>query len=83
MLYEVITAPLFGVLAGLLVLFEGPAALPVRWNPATLALTHLLTLGVLAQVMCGALLQMLPVLAGAPVPAVGRVGCWAHALLIV
>lgn len=35
-----------------------------RWNPATLAVTHLLTLGVLASAMIGALLQILPVTSG-------------------
>lgn len=39
-----------------------------RWSPQVLALTHVLTLGFLAPVMLGALLQMLPVLVGAPVP---------------
>jgi hypothetical protein len=59
-----VTAPLFGVLAGLLLLWQGPEVLGSRWAPAALALTHLGVLGVLAMVMCGALLQMLPVLAG-------------------
>lgn len=40
------------------------------WSPVTLALTHLITLGYLATVMVGALLQMLPVVLGAPVPVV-------------
>lgn len=39
-----------------------------RWNPESVALTHLVTLGFLGQVMMGALLQMLPVLIGSPVP---------------
>lgn len=39
-----------------------------RWSPATLALTHLLTLGFLGAVMQGALLQMLPVVLGSPMP---------------
>jgi hypothetical protein len=52
-----------------------------RWTPAALALTHLLAIGFLGQVMCGALLQMLPVVAGAPIPWVGRVAPAIHLLL--
>lgn len=63
-------APLFGALAGLLVLVAGPEMLVNRWSPAVLAFTHLWTLGFIALVMCGALMQMLPVLAGAPLPGV-------------
>lgn len=59
-----LTAPLFGVLAGLLLLWDGPAGLASRWTSTSLAFTHLLTLGFLTSTMLGALLQMLPVLAG-------------------
>lgn len=59
-----LTAPWFLVLAALLILWQGPAVFASRWLPATLALTHLLTLGFMAQVMLGALLQMLPVVVG-------------------
>ena len=51
-----LTAPLFGVAAALLLVAAGPAALTSRWSGLTLALTHLLTLGVLAQVMVGVML---------------------------
>ncbi len=62
-----LTAPLFLVAAGL-----GAALLP-DWavspsNSATLALTHLVTLGFLGMAMLGAMSQMLPVVAGAPLP---------------
>jgi len=59
-----LTAPWFGVAAGLMLAWDGPAALVSRWTPATLALTHLLTAGFMLQAMCGALLQLIPVLAG-------------------
>ena len=59
-----LTAPWFLVVAALLILWQGPAIFASRWHPATLALTHLLTLGFMAQVMLGALLQMLPVVVG-------------------
>lgn len=63
-----IAAPLFVVLAGALLAWQGPVALLTRWSPAALALTHLVALGFLTQVMAGALFQMLPVLAGSRVP---------------
>jgi len=75
-------APLFGMVAGLLLLYWGEAALTSRWAPPTLALTHLLTLGLLGMVMCGAMLQMLPVIAGSPVPRVVLVGTLSHLLLV-
>ncbi|MDP2788040.1 MAG: hypothetical protein Q8O79_08205 [Pseudomonadota bacterium] len=62
-------APLFLLLAVGLALFF-PDWQADRWSPAALALTHLITLGYLATVMLGALLQILPVVLGAPVPAV-------------
>lgn len=60
-----ITAPLFGVLAGLLLIVEGPSLFSSRWMPGTLAVTHLLTVGFMLQVMLGALVQIFPVVAGA------------------
>jgi hypothetical protein len=63
-----LTAPWFLVLAAALLWWQGPEIFASRWLPATLALTHLLTLGFMAQVMLGALLQMLPVVVGVAVP---------------
>lgn len=78
-----LTAPFFGIAAALLVVWFGPEMFSSRWSAQTLALTHLLTLGFLALVMCGALLQMLPVLAGIPVPRVVLVGGLAHVLISI
>jgi hypothetical protein len=64
-------APLFLILAGVAGLALAPDWLSGRWSPASLALTHLVTLGYLGAVMQGALLQMLPVVLGAPVPRAG------------
>ena len=60
-----LTAPLFAVLAGLLVAIEGPDIFASRWTPGALAVTHLITIGFMLQVMLGALIQILPVVAGA------------------
>ena len=75
-----LTAPLFLLAAaGLLVL--APEALASRWTPQALALTHALTLGFLAMSMLGALMQMLPVVAGASLPAPRLVSWFSHVAL--
>lgn len=63
-----LTAPLFAILAGVLILSTGPDIFASRWTPAALALTHLLTAGFMLQVMLGAMQQLLPVAVGANFP---------------
>ena len=63
-----LVAPLFLLLAALALLAAGPAALESRWSQPLLGITHLITLGFMSMVMSGAMLQLLPVLAGAQVP---------------
>ncbi|HZX31210.1 MAG TPA: hypothetical protein VFF03_07655 [Rhodocyclaceae bacterium] len=83
-----LTAPLFGVLAGLLMVVAGPDIMASRWMPATLAATHLITVGFMLQIMVGALIQILPVVTGAnlahPLPVARGVhgGLSAGALLL-
>lgn len=60
-----LTAPVFGILAGVLLLWNGADVFASRWTPAALALTHLVTAGFMLQIMLGAMLQILPVVAGA------------------
>ena len=76
-----LSAPLFAVAAGVLLLLQGPDAFASRWTSATLAATHLLTLGFLAMTMIGALLQILPVLAGVQIPQPTLTARCVHALL--
>ena len=71
-----LTAPLFLLLAALALLAAGPAALESRWSQPLLGITHLFTLGFMSMVMTGAVLQLLPVLAGAQVPQ-PRLMAWA------
>ena len=78
-----LTAPLFGMAAGLLLLWQGPQAFVSRWTPVALALTHLLAVGFMLQAMCGALLQMLPVAAGANIWQPRRVTHLTHAGLTI
>ncbi len=74
-----LTAPLFGLLAGALVLWQGPELFASRWTPAALALTHLITVGFMLHIMLGALLQLLPVVAGAHLARPGAVATVVHA----
>jgi len=73
-----LSAPAFAALAGALLAWQGESVLLSRWSPQTLALTHLLVLGCVSMTMLGALLQMLPVVAGMAVPHVGQVGKLVH-----
>lgn len=75
-----LTAPLFLLAAAILIVWA-PEALASRWTPQALALTHALTLGFLAMVMLGALMQMLPVVAGSPLPTSRFVAGFSHVLL--
>jgi len=59
-----LTGPLFLGLAGLLLAWTGGEAFASRWLPETLALVHLFTIGFMLQIMMGALIQVLPVVAG-------------------
>ena len=70
----------FGILAGLLLAVSGDA-LASRWTPQMLALTHAFTAGFMLQVMCGALLQVLPVAIGGGVPRPILTGGLVHAAI--
>lgn len=75
------SVPAWGAFAGLMLVVMGPALLQSRWSPATVALAHVLTLGVLGNAMFGSLLQFLPAAAGVRVRG-GRHGpAVLHALL--
>jgi hypothetical protein len=78
-----LTMPIFGIFAGCFILYFGTDLLESRWSPSVLALTHLLTLGVLSMAMIGAMLQMLPILAVAPVKHTVIVSKNLHILLII
>jgi hypothetical protein len=69
------TAPVFGVLAAMMLAWGGANALSSPYAPATLAATHLLTLGFMGMVMLGAIMQIMPVVVGSPVPA-PRLTAW-------
>lgn len=60
-----LTAPLFGIVAGLILAWYGPAAFVSRWSSGALAMTHLIVVDFMLQAMCGSLLQFVAVVAGA------------------
>lgn len=68
-----LTAPLFAILAGILILFSDASTLSSRFSTDAIVITHAITIGFLSFVMFGALVQMLPVLAGVKVPKVAFV----------
>lgn len=76
-----LTAPLFGVIAGLLILFSDAQMLMSKYSLESIVITHAITIGFLGFVMLGALTQMLPVLAGVRVPKVGMLAKISHFLL--
>lgn len=78
-----LTAPWFGVVAGLLLAWQGGGMLLSRWTPGALAATHLLVVGFMLQAMCGALLQFVPVAAGGNIWRPRLVAGLVHPLLIV
>jgi len=76
-----LTAPWFAFAAGLLLAGHGDEIFASRWTPAAMAVTHLIAIGFLGQIMCGALMQMLPVIVGAPIPGVVLIGTLTHLAL--
>ncbi|WP_293136096.1 hypothetical protein [Moritella sp.] len=63
-----LAAPVFAFISALIIAFAGESLWLTRWHPATLALTHAMVLGIISMIMCGAILQLLPVLAGKSLP---------------
>ncbi|MGY3039454.1 hypothetical protein ACVWWQ_001041 [Rhodanobacter sp. TND4EL1] len=78
-----LTVPLWGVLAGVLLIVDGDVALRTRWSPVTLALVHVFTLGVLGNAMFGSILQFLPAAGGVTLRGGERSGRWLHGLFNV
>lgn len=62
-----LTAPIFAILIGVLFLVYPAEVITNRFSNETIAMVHLFTLGVLSMIIFGAMQQMMPVLAGAPI----------------
>ena len=78
-----ITAPLFGILAGILILFSDASTLMNRFSIESIVITHAITIGFLSFIMLGSITQMLPVLAGAKMQKVELVTRISYLLLVV
>ncbi|MBF0379534.1 MAG: hypothetical protein HQL69_00855 [Magnetococcales bacterium] len=76
------TAPLFMLFAGLTSIYFAEDLLLTPLMPETVAFAHLAVLGWVLMIMFGAMYQMIPVLAGLPVPKPGLVP-WVHGLLVM
>lgn len=76
-----LTAPIFGVIAGILILLSDASLLASRYSLESIAITHAITIGFLSFVMLGALTQMLPVLAGVKIAKINLVTKVAHFFL--
>jgi len=76
-------APLFGILAGVMILFSDSATLVSRFAIDSIIITHLITIGLFGFIMLGALTQMLPVLASAKIPKVEVITTISHILLTI
>lgn len=75
-----LSAPLFGIALGVLLLFYPDAIFTSRYLPETLAAVHLCTVGFMLQIMLGALIQILPVTAGAVIQKPLGIASVVHAL---
>ncbi len=76
-----LTAPLFGVLAGVLILLSDSSTLMNRYSIDSIIVTHAITIGMFTFIMFGALIQMLPVLAGAKIERIKQVTLFAYFML--
>ncbi len=77
-----LTAPLFAILAGILILLSDSATLFSRYSIESIAITHAIAIGFLGFVMLGALMQMLPVLAGVKIYKVKTITLYSHIMLV-
>jgi hypothetical protein len=77
-----LTAPWFGILAAMVLLFSEPGPWTSHWTPALIGLTHLFTLGFMTMTMLGALFQLLPVLSGERIPGGSLLAIAVHLLMV-
>ena len=77
-----LTAPLFGILAGIVILFSESSVLINRYSIDAIVVTHFITIGLFGFIMLGALTQMLPVLASIKIARVRMVVALSHFLLV-
>lgn len=59
-----LTAPIFGILMALVIIFSPYDLVTNQYSNTAIALVHMFTLGILSMIIFGAMQQMMPVLAG-------------------
>lgn len=72
------SAPVFVILAAIILLTSGPELYTSRWNTALITLTHSITLGFITMCMLGALFQILPVVTGSIISHVSRLALFVY-----
>lgn len=77
-----VTAPIFLILAGLLLAMGGAQTIDQVYTTQSIAWVHSLTLGWLWMVMAGSLYQMIPVVVGRKIP-FAFLAAWIHASSVV
>jgi len=77
-----LTVPVFGILLSLTV-FLNPQSVLTPAHPLSLAVIHMMVLGVITMAMLGALFQMQSVLGGRPIPAASGNALIIHAFLTI
>ncbi len=78
-----VTAPVFIIAVGLLLLIANEEELTSRWSSTMLAATHGITLGFMLMVMLGALFQVLPVAVGVAIPSARKTALIVHSFLVI
>ena len=78
-----LTAPLFLFAAAAVLMWLGPEVFESRMSAGALVVTHLFSLGFMTMIMLGAMMQVLPVVAGAPVPWPRATAAFAHIGLVL
>ncbi len=78
-----LSAPIFGVLLGLLFLFTPFLEVSNQYSSSAIAAVHLFTLGILTMIIFGAMQQMMPVLAGSVIKKPLLFGNLVHTSLVL
>lgn len=78
-----VTAPIFGILCAIYLIFFANSDILNRYTPSTIGFVHLFVLGFFAMVIFGATMQMLPVLAGVKTPFAKTTAFVSHLFLTI
>lgn len=77
-----LTAPLFGAIAGLLMLLSETSLLTNRYSIDAIVTTHAVTIGVFSFIMFGSLIQMLPLLTDSKIVKIESISLLSYIFLV-